>query len=279
MSESNGPRKPRAENGTEDAKQRGGRRRRVLFNLGVPFVDPDDILNQTEDVVALAYGVLEDVTKELRTGYREALRFNKARREGKNPSVPWKQLVDRAANLQGIVFAAMGEGLGIARDAAESTTQSAKRVVDTFEASRADLDAPPTLAGPVFEDVVRIDAAPGSEPTPIPRKIRHAGLTRLRIVAQVRPLKRIDDSGRLAEGKDAAELPVQSVTFMPTSATEEQFSELIVAIGKIAAGQKPGMYEGLITAKNFSLLIARLRVCVDPSYKADDAANTTTKAR
>lgn len=278
MSESNGPRKPRADHGTEDATQRAGRRRRVLFNLGVPFVDPDDILNRTEDVVALAYSVLEGVTEELRAGYHDAVRFNQDRRDGKNPSVPWKQLVDRAARLQGITFDAVGEGLGIARDAAESATRSVKRVVDTFEASRADVDAPPTLAGPVFEDVVRIDATPGSEPKAVTRKIRHAGLTRLRIVAQVPPLKRIDGSGRLAEGQDAAQLPVQSVTFMPTSETEEQFSQLAVVIGKIAADQKSGMYEGLITAKNFSLLIARLRVCVDPSYKVGDAASTK-KAR
>jgi hypothetical protein len=104
----------------------------------------------------------------------------------------------------------------------------------------------------------------GQRPDPKTLSIRHRGLARLRIHAQVEsPLRQVNPP---PEGDETSpgEFRVHEVTFEP-AADEVKYpdtSVLTVDVGTIPNGQRPGVYEGVITAKNFELLIANLRVTV-----------------
>ena len=103
--------------------------------------------------------------------------------------------------------------------------------------------------------------------------IRHRGLTRLRIHAVLdpepteiqRPQRKRTGRERPPEEEKAAILGNIKVSFEPAADTErfdEVTSLLTVEVGVIPSGQKAGVYEGLIRASNFELLIARLRIHV-----------------
>jgi hypothetical protein len=261
--------------------RRTRRRRRTLLNLGMPFIQVDEFLNQSEDAVALGYRVLEQAVKEIQAGYDRAKEFNRDQEaflDGKKPapSIPWKDLVTRAQNLQNIAFDAIRDGTDILFDSFRAGTEAFKSVATTFEQSRADVDAMPVLAGPVFEEPIEITTWPGDRPVYKPREITHRGLARLRIKAEVNPelqlLKRLDTKTKLS-GSDV--LKVTAVSFDPIDDDKKpDVSVLNIEIGEIGEGQMRGTYEGLIRAKNFELLIAKLRVVVKD--KAPETSTETT---
>jgi hypothetical protein len=248
--------------------RRTRRRRRTLLNLGMPFVQMDDFVNQSEDAVAIGYRVLEDTVKEIQQGYAEAKAFNEKQKnwdgKGPAPAIPWEQLVERVQGLQNIALQAVKDGTGILFDSIKSGTNSVKSVARTWEQANGDVTAPPVLAGPVFEERIDVTVSAGERLNEITKKIRHRGLTRLRIHAEMNPeLKELQPSGTGRDPSKPTILPVQSVTLAPaTPSDDEVFSVLTVAFGTIPADQKAGVYEGLIRAKNFELLIAKLRVRV-----------------
>jgi hypothetical protein len=94
------------------------------------------------------------------------------------------------------------------------------------------------------------------------------------------PLQELQPFGTGAESGKAGRLHVKSVTFQPQDGgDDEDFSELIVDVGEIRLDQKAGEYEGLITARNFQLLIATLRVrVVAPEKRATDPTSRPAAA-
>ena len=53
---------------------------RMITISGMPFVQVDVFLNQSEDAVALGYRVLEDTVEDIKKGYKEAKEFNEKQR-------------------------------------------------------------------------------------------------------------------------------------------------------------------------------------------------------
>lgn len=248
-------------------RRRTRRRRRPFLNLGLPFIQVDDFLNQTDDAVAIGYRVLEETVKEIQKGYEDAKKFNRQqeafdRGEGPAPPIPWEQIVESVQSFQDIAFRAMRNGTDIFFDSVRSGTKSVRSMAKTFEQSREDLASKPLLAGPVFDELLQVRVSRGHAPEPLKREIRHRGLARLRIQAAVDPplteLRPIDDPSQ----SDLKTLKVSSVSLAPKSGNENEISELVVDIGQVPGTQVPGIYEGLIVAKNFELLIAKLRVTV-----------------
>jgi hypothetical protein len=254
----------------EPNAQKRRRPRRALLNLGMPFAPIDDLLNQSEDVVALGYRVLEDTVKEIKKGYEKATEFNKKRKEGLNPAVEWNELVDRLDGLQKIAMDAVRDGTEIMFDSFRSGTSSLRTMARTFQQSRDDVDARPRLAGPVFYDPIVVKAQAGTRPEEEIRTIRHPGLTRLRIHATVDALRYLTPAGAPPDQAHHGTLTVESVTFEPVPENENDMSRLTVSVGTIADNQIPGVYEGHIVAKNFELLITKLRVIVQPRPGTSD---------
>lgn len=262
-----------AENGDATrARRRTRRRSRVLLNLGVPFKEVDRLLNQSEDVVGLGYDVLVGVVEEVRKGYADAQAFVEERKKGNSPDVPWTALVDRMLNIQEVFLGALGESVDIASDSARSMSRSVKDAVKTAQDARTDEKRQPALAGPVFEDIITIDVTAGEAPVAVTRTKRHPGLARLRIRPAVSELKEMLSSGGVSSAPDAATLSVATITFEPDPG-QEQDSKLTVLLEKVPYDQKPGTYEGLITATNFKLFIARLRVRVQGTATTSAAAS------
>jgi len=256
--------------GSEPNAQKKRRPRRALLNLGMPFAPIDDLLNQSEDVVALGYRVLEDTVNEIKKGYQQATDFNKSRKEGLNPAVDWNGLVDRLDGLQKIAVDAVRDGTEIMFDSLTSGTSSLRTMAKTFQQSRDDVDARPRLAGPVFYDPIVVRAQAGTRPEEETRTVRHPGLTRLRIHATVDPLRYLTSAGSPPDQAHHGTLTVQSVTFEPVPENENDMSRLTVSVGPIPDNQIPGVYEGHIVAKNFELLITKLRVIVQPKPGTSD---------
>ena len=281
----------RGKSGGGDAGRRRTRRKRTVLNLGMPFFPVDDFVNQSEDAVALGYRVLEETIEAIRDGYHEARQFNRRQREFVEkqkafergdgpapvaPSIPWEEMVERVQTFQAIAFDAVSDGTELFFDTIRSGTRSTGRLARTWERSREDADAPPALAGPVFEEPIEIEARPGDHPDAIIRPIRHKGLTRLRIDAIVdpspvlipRPRRSSAKSTELHEADEKAETvrfrSDMRVSFEPADREryDDATSVLKVEVGAIPDQQKPGIYEGFIRAANFELLIARLRIRV-----------------
>jgi hypothetical protein len=255
--------------GSGQSRPRGRSRRRTLLNLGQPFVQVDQLVNQAEEAVAVGYQVIEDVVEEIKRGYKQAQDFNagqKAAREKGEPAppIPWDELVTSVQNLQNFAFDATRAGTNIFFDAVKDGMTSANQLARTVVQSRKDVDTRiPKLAGPVFEDPVEVAGTAGQRPDVKTLSIKHRGLARLRIHAQVEsPLREVNPP---KEGETShQELRVREVTFEP-AADEVKYpdtSVLTVEVGTIPNSQRPGVYEGVITAKNFELLIANLRVTV-----------------
>jgi hypothetical protein len=262
----------------EPNRRRTRKRRRTLLNLGMPFVQLDDLLNQSEDAVALGYRVLEETVEEIRQGYHDAQEFNAQQRawdgKGPPPPIPWVKLVERVQNLQNFAFHAVRDSTDILFDSLRSGTESMLSMAKTVQQSRSDAEDTPVLAGPVIEELIEITARAGERPDRVEKRVRHRGLTRLRIHAVMDPpLKELlpPDTGR--DASSARPLNVEKVSFEPASGSDdEEFSVLTVEVGMIERSQTPADYEGLIKAGNFELIIARLRVHVL-------AAETETPAR
>ena len=259
--------------GGGQSRPRSRSRRRTLLNLGLPFVQVDQLVNQAEEAVAVGYQVIEEVVEEIRQGYRDARKFNCRRKAAEQngepaPPIPWEELVTRVENLQNFAFRATRAGTDIFFDAVKDGMKSANQLAKTVVQSRRDVDTRiPRLAGPVLEDPVEVTGIAGQRPDLKTLSIKHRGLARLRIQAQVEsPLREVDPP---KEGDETShrELDVRKVTFEP-AADEVNYpdtSVLTIDVGTIPASQRPGVYEGVITAKNFELLIASLRVTVAPA--------------
>lgn len=255
------------------SRPRGRSRRRTLLNLGLPFVQVDQLVNQAEEAVAVGYQVIEDVVKEIQRGYEDAKKFNARQKAAKEngepaPPIPWEELVTNVQNLQNLALDATRAGTDIFFDAVKDGMKSANQLARTVMQSRKDVDTRiPRLAGPVVEDPVEVTGVAGQRPDLKTLSIKHRGLARLRIQAQVEsPLREVDPP---TEGDETSsrELEVRKVTFEP-AADEVKYpdtSVLTVDVGNIPTSQRPGVYEGVITAKNFELLIASLRVTVAPA--------------
>ena len=269
-------------------RRREGRRRTVL-NLGLPFLQVDDFINQSEDAVALGYRVLVETVEEIKKGYEEAKKFYAEQKDyddGKTrtpPAIPWKQMVDRVQNIQNIGLAAVKDGTDIVVDSLKAGMKSTERLASTWEQSRKDVDDAPILAGPVFEDVIEITARQGEQPTsPPPLTVRHPGLMRLRIVAVVSPRpKKLKTPGEADYELESAKefMGDIDVEFEPSRDPEkcqQNISELTITFGAIPSRQAPGVYEGRIRATNFELLIARLRIRVLAADGARSHAATPT---
>jgi hypothetical protein len=257
----------------------------------MPFFQIDDFVNQSEDAVALGYRVLEETIEEIKNGYREARDFNEKQRkfeaeqrafeagEGPAPTppaIPWEQLVERVQKFQTIAFDAVRNGTELFFDSIKSGTKSTRRLARTWELSREDVESTPVLAGPVFEDPVEITATAGEHAERVVLPIRHKGLTRLRIHAVVdpppieirRPRRKSARSMEMPHVEEERGQPFTgnvTVSFAPAIDMEEYddaTSLLTVDVRAIPTSQRPGVYEGLIRASNFELLIARLRIRV-----------------
>jgi hypothetical protein len=271
----NGDQKDSSATGSDGQTHRRTRKRkRTILNLGMPFVQVDDFLNQSEDAVAVGYRVLEQTVQEIQKGYEEAKEFNRKQRSwdgtGPAPTIPWEQLVERVQGFQKIAMDAINDGTDIFFESIKSGTKSVKNAAKTWEQTRVDVEAKPMLAGPIFEQLIEITAvAGGAEPDPVKRRIRHRGLTRLRIRAAMAPQpKELRASGE--SSPDGGSLTVQYVSFEPEIERDdkgkieesEEYSVLKIVVGPVAANQKIAVYDGLIRAENFELLIAKLRVHV-----------------
>lgn len=266
--------------GGRGAPTRRKPRRRTVLNLGVPFLQIDDFVNQSEDAVAVGYRVLVETVKEIQDGYEEAKKFyalDKAYRDGDSPTpppIPWTQMVNRLLNIQNIGLQAAERGTHILIDSVKTGMASTERMAEVWQKSREDIEANPVLAGPVFEERINVTTKIGETPQVPPMKIRHRGLMRLRINAVVDPRPK-----RLApEGTSEADRAFKgsiTVSFDPSSDPSEIRQD--ISILKVVFGQVPpqeaGVYDGIIRASNFELLIARLRITVE------EAAPTTRQSR
>jgi hypothetical protein len=243
------------------------------LNLGTPFESVDDVINQTEDAMQVGFRVLEEVVNEIKAGYEVAQNYNAARRRfvaGENdpatgakqeePSIPWEDMVKRLSSVQDISFRAMKDGTKLYLDSAKSGMDAVRNFADTVAKSRADTgDKVPRLAGPIFEDTLVIEVVAGQSTQPKTYEKQHAGLARLRILAQADPLVQLDVPAQ----QSAAALTLAKVRFEPSEDPDKKdVSVLYVDPGMIRDDQTPATYEGFITATNFELLIARVRVIV-----------------
>jgi len=273
---------PRAE-GHDGAPRRPRSRRRALLNLGIPFVQVDDFLNQSDDAVRLGYSVLVDTVDQIKAGYHEAEEFTKKVKEWRErgdpnelpPAIELEKVANRAEQFQEIAFNAIREGTDIFLDSLRSGTKAMSSVAKTFEQSRKDVDANPPLAGPVFPDTIVIKAVAG-EPPPVKQEMmHHKGLKRLRINAVVSPKLQL-----LVSAQQRSTLDVRSVEFEPLRPKDDKSDELqlTIDIGRISADTTPGAYEGIIRASNFELAIAKLRVEVtnDDSHAARRSSWSTS---
>lgn len=276
--------------GGGEARRRTARRRTVL-NLGMPFLQIDDFVNQSEDAVALGYKVLVETVEEIKQGYEEAKAFYDKQKKHEEeleqgristpPPIPWEQLVDRLQKIQNIGLNAVKGSTDIVLDSMKAGMTSTRRLATTWAQSRQDLDDNPVLAGPVFEEVIEVKANRGEAPKPQQREISHRGLTRLRINAVVKPMPRKlpsepgDEPTLFTGGID--------VSFEPSEdeqKADKDISVLDVNFEPIPDGQKFGVYEGFIRASNFELLIARLRInVVDPTGQTTTQDARAKKAR
>ena len=235
-------------------------RRRTMLNLGVPFIPVDDFADQAEKAMSLSFQVLEEVVKEIQAGYQIAKDYNEAReqaKDGKQPPIPWQKVVESLQRMNDVSFNAMQKGNEIFLDSVASGMRAATSLADTLAKTRKDVDEQqPKLAGPVFDDTLTIQVMAGRTANEYKREIRHRGLTRLRIRPEASTLQQL---GKNATGS----LTVQSVHFEPSEDPKKpDVSILTIELGLIPGGQSPGTYEGQITAKNFDLLIAQLRIVV-----------------
>jgi hypothetical protein len=235
-------------------------RRRTMLNLGIPFIPVDDFAEQAEKTMALGYQVLEEVVKEIQAGYQIAKDYNEQRRkaeDGKEPPIPWQKVVKSLQSMNDVTFNAMQKGNAIVLDSVASGMRAATSLADTLAKTRKEVDEQqPKLAGPVFDDTVTIEVTAGRTAHILEREIRHRGLARLRIRPEVSKLQQL---GKGAKGS----LTVKYVEFeLSKDPKKPDVSVLRVDLGSIPEGQSAGRYEGQITAKNFDLLIAQLRVVV-----------------
>ena len=249
-------------------RRQGRRRQRTILNLGMPLVQLDDLVNQSEDAIAIGYRVLQKVVEEIKAGYKEAEEFNTKQRKfeeegGPPPAIPWQQLVDRAQKLQNISLDAMKDGTDVFFDSIKSGMKSVKSAAETWESSRRDVDTnKPSVAGPVFNDAVHMVVRPGEQAEPEFRRIKHRGLARLRIIAQVGALQEVDPTERPFVADKGAKSELAADKKVSFDAIDEETSVLRIDVGRIGESQKTGKYEGNIVAKNFELLIAKLIVTV-----------------
>jgi hypothetical protein len=255
-----------SESSKDREQKRPRRRKRTVLNLGMPFVPLDAFVNQSEDAVALGYRVLERTIDEIKNGFKEAQDFNQKQRDyndGKRdspPTIPWEQVVTRMQTFQDITLDALREGTDIFAEAMKSGSDSMRSVAKTWEASRTDVDAKPTMAGPVFDDPIEVEVNADRLPNTVTREIVHKGLTRLRIYVHVDEptlLRQTAEEGPQAKLRNSVTADFKPKTRKP----DEDTSVLTVTVtphGEIA----PGVYHGLIRAENFELLIARLLVRV-----------------
>jgi hypothetical protein len=261
----------RAEQDAERARRRDRRRKRTLLNLGMPFKQVDQFFNQSEDAIALGYRVLEQTVKEIQEGYKEVKEFNERQRTwmrdgGRAPVIPWDQLVSRAQNLQNFALDAMIEATDIFADSARSATATVADVAATWRKNREEGTGQP-LAGPIFADPIAVDVAQGDTPRPVTMDIRHVGLARLRINAAMNPHPQLLGSGGLAPS-----LAIRRVTFEPNPDDREATSTLTIEFAPIPREAPTGLYEGVVKATNFQLMIARLRVRVTAAAGGEGAS-------
>jgi len=268
MSESYGGKSSRTGHGGHKRR----RRRRTILNLGTPFAQVDDFIVQSEDAVKLGYRVLEEVVNEIKAGYHVAKEYNNLHRKYEDgeidpatgepfeePAIPWQEMVRRLQSLQDITLQAMRDSTNILLDSTKSSMKAVHDAAQTVAQSRDDVDKKPKMAGPVFPDPICIDATIGGPPSVVDKKIRHVGLSRLRIEAYVDPLQKLN----VPEGRPGDMLSIAEVSFVPSTLPDEKdVSILHIDVGDVPAYQEPGVYEGLIIASNFELLIAVLRVTV-----------------
>ena len=278
-----GDRKDPSQAGRDASESRGRRRRtRPLLNLGIPLRQVDDFLNQSEDAVALGYRVLEDTVEEIKKGYAQAQKFNREQKafetgHGPAPAVPWEELVERVQGLQNIALRTIKTSTDIFFESIKSGTKAMRSTAKMVEQSSDDLEAKPQLAGPVFEELLKIRVTAGQPPArPHRWEIQHASLTRLRIQAIVPApgLRRLQEPDPRSAPPT---LKVKSVSFAPTEKDPNESSELVLEMGAIARTPAPGDYEGIVKAANFELLIARLRVTVDRASHPSDAVTARVR--
>jgi hypothetical protein len=260
----------RGKNGATSAGSVNSRRqprRRTMLNLGIPFIPMDEFADQAEKAMVLSYQVLEEVVKEIQAGYQIAKDYNEQRKnaeDGKEPPIPWEKVVKSLQSMNDVTFNAMQKGNAIVLDSVASGMRAATSLADTLAKTRKEVDQEqPKLAGPVFDDVLTINVTAGRTPQIFEREIRHRGLARLRIRPEVSKLQQL---GKGATGS----LTVKRVRFEPTEDPKKpDISILSVEVGPIPEGQSAGRYEGQITAKNFDLLIAQLRVVIGASAETE----------
>jgi hypothetical protein len=250
----------RTDQEAERARRRTRRRKRTLLNLGKPLRQLDQFFNQSEDAIALGYRVLEKTVIEIQQGYKEAQDFNKLQDKwlqegGPAPVIPWDQLVSRAQNLQNLALDAMIEGADIFADSARSATDSVADAAKAWKQSRQE-SAGQQLAGPVFTDPIRVDVRQGEKLDAIKMDIRHPGLTRLRIKAEMQPEPQLLDP----KNHRLPTLAVSHVSFEPKDKGDDATSTLTIELAPVSSTATVGRYEGVVRAKNFQLMIARLHV-------------------
>lgn len=259
---------------------RRGARRRTLLNLGIPFVPLDDFVNQAEDAVALGYRVLEQVVNEIKEGYQIAVEYNKKQDDANHagepaPPIPWQKLVERVERFNDIALGAMERGNRIALDSLAAGMNSTNTLARTMAKTRLDAEEQrPKLAGPVFDDILTVRFNQGQPDATGVWPIDHPGLTRLRIRAQVTPLRQLH-----ADVEHS--LRAEKVLFEPAEKPNEQkTSVLTINFGRIPDTQVAGTYQGHVTAENFDLLIATVQVVILPSAEARQASKARkTRAR
>lgn len=244
------------------------RRRRTVLNLGMPFLQIDDFVNQSEDAVRLAYRVLVQTVEEIRAGDEEAKDFHKRDSDaGGTLPIEWENLVTRMQNMQTIGLDAVRDGSKVILDSMKTGMESTKKMAKTWEQSRKDIDDTPVMAGPVFEDRIEVRAKTGYTPPAVTLKIRHRGLMRLRIDAVVSPPPKrlVPSDSEESEADRTFKTPIR-VSFEPSADPTEKvqdISVLRVEFDQISDAEKLGVYDGIIRASNFELLIARLRITVE----------------
>ena len=175
-------------------------------------------------------------------------------------------MVDRVERLNDITLGAMERGNRIVLDSVAAGMNATSSLARTLAKTRTDADEQrPTLAGPVFDDLLAVKFKQGQANAEARWKIDHPGLTRLRILAQVSPLQQL--------GKGVSHrLPAPNVTFEPAdSPDQEKTSVLKLKFKGIPATQVAGKYQAQVTAKNFDLLIARLQIEIEESASAKPA--------
>jgi hypothetical protein len=243
----------------------------------MPFLQVDDFINQSEDAVALGYKVLVETVREIQDGYKEAEKFYEAQKAFEKgltqtpPPIPWEQLVDRLQKVQTIGLNTVKNSTDLFLESIRSGMKSTKRLATTWAQSRDDLGENPVLAGPIFEEVIEVSGKPGDALESKQREISHRGLMRLRIDVMKPQPKALRKHGEPVDDPKSYRGTI-TATFDPSQDPEKRdkdYSVLDVEFGPIPDDQPPAVYEGLIRASNFELLIARLRINVlDPSHQA-----------